>query len=131
MKVSVNGKAVAEGQPGTYLSLKRRWSSGDIIDFALPAVIRVKSYRGEDQVAGKPRYSVEYGPILLAAIGVPQTGLSIDGGQDAEHLASQLMPIDNSPLHLMVRGNPGVRFMPYWQVSEEEFTCYPSVYSAS
>jgi hypothetical protein len=29
--------------------------------------------------------------------------------------------------HFTVRGNPGQRFMPYWQIAEEEFTCYPTI----
>jgi uncharacterized protein len=131
MKVSVNGKAEGAGQPGTYLSLQRQWSNSDTIEFTLPAVIRVRPYKGEDQLAGKTRYSVEYGPVLLAAVGSPQAGLSIDGGQDAEHLAKLLEPIAGSPLHFSVRGNPGQTFMPYWQVSEEEFTCYPTVKSST
>jgi hypothetical protein len=30
-------------------------------------------------------------------------------------------------LHFAVRGNDGQKFMPYWLISEEEFTCYPQV----
>jgi hypothetical protein len=129
MKVSVNGKPAGVGKPGTYLSLKRKWSNGDTIEFTLPAVIRATPYKGDDQLAGKTRYSVEYGPVLLAAVGSVQTELSIDGGQDAEQFAKHLEPIAGSPLHFSVRGNPGLKFMPYWQVSEEEFTCYPAVRS--
>lgn len=129
MKVSVNGQPAGVGKPGTYLSLRRLWSSGDTIDFTLPAAIRFRPYKGEDRLAGKTRYSVEYGPILLAAVGSPQSGLSIDAGQDAGHLAKHLEPIAGLPLHFSVRGNPGQKFMPYWQVSEEEFTCYPAVKS--
>ncbi len=129
MEVSVNGRPAGAGKPGTYLAVKRQWSGGDTIEFTLPAAIRVKPYKGEDQLAGKARYSVEYGPILLAAVGSSQSVFSLDGGQDAEHLAKQLEPIAGSPLCFSVRGNPGQKFMPYWQVSEEEFTCYPAVKS--
>jgi len=30
-------------------------------------------------------------------------------------------------LRLLAEGNPGQGFMPYWQISAEEFTCYPSI----
>ena len=73
------------------------------------------------------RYSVEYGPILFAAVGSRHVELTIDKGQNAEDLASHLEPIPDSPLHFTVRGNPGQTLMPYWLVSEEEFTCYPAV----
>jgi DUF1680 family protein len=129
MKVSVNGRPVGVGRPGTYLPIKRQWSDGDTIEFTLPAAIRVKRYTGADQIAGETRYSVEYGPILLAAVGSSKVDLSVDSGHDAEHLSNHLEPIVGLPLHFTVRGNPGRKFMPYWQVSEEEFTCYPAVHS--
>jgi hypothetical protein len=129
MKVSVNGKPAGVGEPGTYLSLRRKWSTGDTIEFTLPTAIRVKPYMGEDQLPGKSRYSVEYGPILLAAVGSSQIELFVDKGQGAEQLANYMEQIEGSPLHFAVRGNTGQKFIPYWQVSDEEFTCYPVVSS--
>jgi DUF1680 family protein len=129
MKISVNGKAAGEGKAGSYVALDRTWHDGDAIEFTLPAAVRAKRYEGADQVNGKTKYSFEYGPILLAAVGPSTTELSLDHGHDAEQLASQLEPIEGMPLHFTVRGNSEVKFMPYWQVSQEEFTCYPSVHS--
>jgi hypothetical protein len=54
--------------------------------------------------------------------------LSVDSGHDADHLAKHLEPIAGLPLHFTVRDNPGQKFMPYWQISEEEFTCYPTIH---
>jgi DUF1680 family protein len=121
MPVSVNGKVIGAGKPGSYLSLSRSWSNGDVIGFTLPADFRVRRYLGEDQSAGNERYSVEYGPILLAAIGSSKVILKVR----AEHLADHLEPIADAPLHFSVRGGEGQRFMPYWLISQEEFTCYP------
>jgi uncharacterized protein len=129
MTVSVNGEAQGTAGPGTYLPIEREWSSGDTIGFTLPAAIRLKRYTGADQIAGKMRYSVEYGPILLAALGSSPVELLVDSGQKAEHLANQLEPIDGAPLHFAVSGNSGQKFIPYWQISEEEFTCFPVVTS--
>lgn len=131
MAVSVNGKVAGSGKPGTYLALNRMWSDGDVIEFVLPAAIRVRRYAGEDQVAGKTRYSVEYGPILLAAVGASTVNLTVDKGHDADHLADHLESIDGSPLHFTVRGNADQMFMPYSQISEEEFTCYPQITAMS
>lgn len=130
MKISVNGKPAGVGSAGRYVALNRTWRDGDTIAFTLPAAVRAKRYAGADQVDGGARYAFEYGPILLAAVGSSKTQISSDGGLDAKHLASQLKPIDGSPLYFEVRGNPGVKFMPYWQVSQEEFTCYPSIRTA-
>ncbi len=129
MNISVNGKPAGAGNPGTYLAIRREWSDGDAIGFTLPAAIQVKRYTGADQIAGSSRYAVEYGPILLAAVGSSKVELSVDGGHDAEHLGDYLEPIAGSPLHFKVRGNSDQRFMPYWQISGEEFTCYPAVRS--
>ena len=129
MAISINGKPAGIGKPGTYLPLERQWSDGDTIEFNLLPAVQVRRYTGANQIAGKSRYSVEYGPILLAAVGSSTVSLSVDQGHDAEYLANQLEPIADLPLHFAVRGNPGQRFMPYWQVSEEEFTCYPAVSS--
>jgi hypothetical protein len=130
MKISVNGKPAGAGKPGTYLSINRQWKNGDTIEFTLPAAIQVKRYAGADQVAGKTKYSVEYGPILLAAVGSSTVELSLASGHEAQQLADYLEPIGGSPLHFTVRGNPGQKLMPYWQVADEDFTCYPAVRSA-
>jgi hypothetical protein len=126
MKISVNGKAAGEGRPGTYFPLARNWSNGDTIEFTLPAGVQVKRYSGADQVEGKSRYSFQYGPILLAAVGPEKRNIS-PGGASPDQLAELLEPIAGLPLNFSVRGNPGVKFVPYWQIGEEEFTCYPEV----
>jgi len=126
MAVSINGQAAGSGQPGTYLAIERQWADGDRIEFSLPATIRVKRYAGSDQVAGHTRCSVEYGPILLAAVGSSNATLSIDA-HDPEALAEMLQPIEGSPLRFAVRGHADQKFAPYWQISEEEFTCYPLI----
>lgn len=134
MEISVNGKIAGTGQPGTYFPLDRVWSNGDTIEFTLPAAVRATRYRGADQIPGKSRYSFEYGPILLAAVGPddPQKmEIAIEGEESGkepeERLASLLEPIAGSPLHFAVRGNPGLQFMPYWQIQDQVFTCYPAI----
>jgi hypothetical protein len=127
MAISVNGERAAAGEPGSYVVLDRKWADGDNIEFTLPASLRVKRYSGEDQIAGKSRYSVEYGPILLAAVGSPSIDLIVEKGKGAESLADHLQADVESPLHFTVRGNPGQKFIPYWQISSEEFTCFPSI----
>jgi hypothetical protein len=127
MKVSINGRVVATGIPGTYLALDRQWNDGDTIEFNLPAAIRIKRYNGEDQISNKVRYSIEYGPILLAAVGSSHVDLLFDEGTNMEHLDSQIQPADGSPLHFTIHGNPGQKLIPYWQITDEEFTCYPTI----
>lgn len=127
MAVSVNGKESGSGQPGTYLSISRRWNDGDKIEFSLPVTVRVRRYAGEDQAASHARCSVEYGPILLAAVGSQNATLTLARDQDFENLSALLERADGNSLHFNVRENAGLRFVPYWQISDEEFTCYPKV----
>jgi hypothetical protein len=73
---------------------------------------------------------VEYGPILLAAVGSPGVDLVVEKGKGPESLIDHLQPDPESPLHFTVRGNLGQKFVPYWQISSEQFTCFPSVSEA-
>jgi len=127
MHITVNGKPAGSGKPGSYVALNRQWSTGDTIDFTLPAEVRVKKYTGVDQIAGKTRYSIEYGPVLLAAVGSSKVDLTLDSGHSAEHLAAHLQAVDDKPLHYTVRGNAGLKLVPYWQLADEQFTCYPAI----
>lgn len=123
MQVEVNGSAAGTGQPGSYLVLDRTWSSGDAVTFTLPAGFKLTEYTGADQIAGKKRYSLMHGPLLYAAVGSVDAVLRCS----PTDLIGRLRPTPGSPLHYTVEGDPGVEYMPYWQVNEEEFTCFPVV----
>lgn len=127
MGVSVNGSVAASGKPGTYVTLDRHWSEGDKITFTLPAAIRVTLYRGADQIAGKKRYAIEYGPVLMAALGEGVIDLALARGSDPESLGSHLESIAGAPLHYTLRENPSRKIVPYFQVADEFFTCYPAI----
>jgi DUF1680 family protein len=127
MEVSINGKAAGTGKPGTYVVLDRQWTDGDKVSFTLPATLRVTRYRGQDAVAGKTRYSIEYGPILLAAVGAAHVDLALDKGSAPESMGDHLEAVAGSPLHFALRGSPDKRLMPYYQISDEKFTCYPTI----
>lgn len=127
MGISVNGKVEGSGKPGSYVTLDRQWSDGDQLTFNLPAAMRVNKYKGVDQIAGKTRYAVEYGPILMAALGEGVVDLTLSKGSDPESLGRHLDSVSGEPLHYTVRGNPGRKLMPYFQVADEYFTCYPVI----
>jgi DUF1680 family protein len=127
MTISLNGSPAGVGKPGTYFSLNRKWVSGDSIEFTLPAAIQVKPYKGADQQTGGRMYSVEYGPILLAVVGSSRAFVELESADDAATLTNQLEAVEDRPLHFTIRGNSGLRLMPYWQITDEEFSCYPIV----
>ncbi|MCJ7628321.1 MAG: glycoside hydrolase family 127 protein, partial [Longimicrobiales bacterium] len=65
--VSLNGEPQEiEAVPGTYLSLNRRWSSGDTIEISMPFSFRVERAIDDPSVQ-----SLYYGPTLLAVQAEP------------------------------------------------------------
>lgn len=125
MSVAVNGSSTT-GKAGSFLTLDRTWSDGDVVTFTLPVGFALKEYTGADQIPGHKRYSLTYGPLLYAAVGSKDTVLHAQGSRP-EDLIHQLTPKPGAPLHFTVAGNPDVVYMPYWQVDKEEFTCFPAV----
>jgi DUF1680 family protein len=129
MEISVNGRVAATGQAGTYTAIDRTWSTGDRVEFTLPIGWRARKYVGADQVPGRLRYSFEYGPVLYAAVGSDAVELPADF--DPERVAEELEPVPGSPMQLRIRGVSGIRFIPYWQISSEVFTCFPRLIRGS
>jgi DUF1680 family protein len=127
MGISVNGKVAGSGKAGTYVTLDRQWSEGDKITFTLPAAMRVSRYQGADQVAGKTRYAIEYGPVLMAVVGAGMVDLALEKGGDPESLGRHLDSIAGAPLHYTQRENPARKLLPYFQIADENFTCYPVI----
>jgi len=73
--VSVNGEPQAVAAvPGSYLTLSRRWRSGDTIEISMPF-----SFRAERTIDDPTVQSIYYGPTLLAAQGEP-VGEDLESG---------------------------------------------------
>ena len=127
MAIQINGTLATTGKPASYATLDRTWSEGDTIDFALPIGLSLVRYTGVDQIPEHERYAVCYGPFLLAAVGAAEVRLRLEEGREPRELPQQLKPTAGQPLHFTVELNPGVEFMPYWQVQQEPFNCFPAV----
>lgn len=127
MEVKVNGLTHATGMPGSYVALDRIWSGGDTVTFRLPTGFALTEYVGVDQIPGQKRYSLAYGPLLYAAVGPSDLKLRAPDPLRPESLLHLLQPKPEAPLHFTVENNPGIEYMPYWQVDKEEFTCFPVV----
>jgi hypothetical protein len=127
MAVAVNGKTAGSGKPGSYVTIDRAWADGDVASFTLPASLVAARYTGVDQIPNHDRYSISYGPILLAAVGAPEVILRLSKVKRPEDLVKHLQPKPGQPLHYQVENNPAVEFMPYWQVDKEPFNCFPAV----
>jgi acetyl esterase/lipase len=118
--ISVDGATAVTGRPGTFACLERTWRDGTRISFDLPMGFRLTPYRGVDQVAGHERSALEYGPLLLALLG--GAGLEIP----SDDLFRRLVPRAGASLAFDIDGAPGCHYVPYWQVQNQEFTCFPT-----
>ena len=131
MPVYVNGKKVATGQAGTYLSLNRKWSKNDIISFTLPMVFKLTPYQGMDQVKeDNDHYALEYGPILMALVGQVDEKGNAQINFLPEDINKRLEPKTGQPLHFSIKGDAGHYYIPYYEIGDNSFTCYPAIGTA-
>jgi hypothetical protein len=119
--VQVNGAAAATGKPGSYVTIDRNWKTGDSVTFVLPTAFHTHLYTGFDQHPEHPRYSLTYGPVLMALVGADDLDIP------AAEIPGRLEPIVGRPLHFSVGDKAGTRYQPYWQVQTEAFNCFPTM----
>ncbi len=125
MPIAVNGQQVALGKPGTYAQLDRTWRDGDRVAFTLPMDFRVTRYTGRHVIAGHERYAIEYGPLLLAAVGPFSTPIPVSIAQDPAKPQQWLKLKPGAPLRFAIDGDPAHVFMPHYQIPENQtFMCY-------
>ncbi|MDR3144846.1 MAG: glycoside hydrolase family 127 protein [Treponema sp.] len=124
LSLLVNGKEALRAKGGAYAGLRRSWQEGDTIGFDLPFTLRTAEYTGFDQSeGGQSRYALYCGPVLLALTGdfaeteTPRLALS------PEEPEKDLIP--RGELQFAVKNNPSYRFIPYYAVQDEVFTCFP------
>jgi DUF1680 family protein len=126
MPVLVNDKEVMAGEPGTYVTLDRKWSDSDVISFTLPMGFRTTCYRGaESGFNDGAHYALEYGPVLMALTG--KVGGQDGVNADPKQLSQSLRAIPGKPLHFEVMGNDPLIYQPYWELQDEPFTCFPRI----
>ncbi len=125
MAVLVNGKKSVTGKQGTYVTLKRQWNNGDVISFTLPMDFRLTKYTGEERDPVHERYALEYGPILMAYVNMKGETDNLKLSIASEKLIKKLSPVPGKPLHFTVNGIINFEYMPYLEVQDEPFTCYP------
>lgn len=130
MPIALNGAPIATGDPGTYVTLDRKWSSGDAITFRLPMELRLSRYTGMDRIEGHERFALEYGPLLLALVGSDSAVLKVKGGGGHSGILRQIQPDPDRPLHFRIDGHPEYVYVPYWKVVGEPFTCFPVIDAA-
>jgi hypothetical protein len=126
VELTVNGRPAITGNPGSYVSLDRIWKAGDTVNFTLPMRLKLTRYTGLDKVKGHERFALEYGPVLLALIGSDSAVLTARGA-DPTAILGALHEDSDRPLHFGIDGHPQFKYIPYWQVLTEPFTCFPVI----
>jgi hypothetical protein len=126
VELRVNREPAVTGAPGTYVALDRTWSTGDTIRFTLPMQLKLTHYEGLDKIEGHERFALEYGPVLLALVGSDSAVLTVPGAHH-EAILDRLHQDPDRPLHFTIDGHPQFKYIPYWQVLTEPFTCFPVV----
>jgi DUF1680 family protein len=122
--VSINGKLIAHGNPGTYLTLNRQWKEGDKISFSLPMNFRMTEYVGEEK-AYFGKYALEYGPLLMAYVSMKGEKEKFSLPVSPDKLLKNLKPVPGKSLHYSVGNITEFEFMPYFEVQDEVFSCFP------
>jgi hypothetical protein len=79
-----------------------------------------------DNIAWSERYALEYGPILLAVANSDEARLHASG-PTVQSFTDQLKAAPDQPLCFTIEGNPDHRYVPYFAIKEETFTCFPII----
>jgi uncharacterized protein len=106
------------------VNLNRKWNNGDVISFTLPMDFRMTGYKGEEK-AYHGHYSLEYGPLLMAWVSLKGEKVSLPLHVNYDKLIKSLQPLPGKPLHFSIRGTDNFEYMPYFEVQDEPFTCFP------
>ena len=124
----VNGSETGSGKPGSYHVMDRKWKNGDVISFTLPMDFRITKYTGLEKGFEENHYAIEYGPVLMAMVGVKAKKDDIGIKADPEHISTLLRPVQGKPLHFTIAGSSEFEYWPYFEVQEEPFSCFPEFF---
>jgi uncharacterized protein len=127
MSIMLNGSEFGIGKPGTYFVMDRKWKNGDVISFTLPMDFKITKYTGLEK-GFENNYAAEYGPILLAMVGVKSKKFDIGVKATPDNIKKQLKPVPGKPLHFSIEGNSEFEYWPYFEVQEEPFSCFPEFF---
>jgi len=125
---AVNGEHVGIALPGSFVTLNRVWAENDMVTFSIPLAFRLTRYSGVDQIEGQERFGLEYGPLLMAAVGAAEKEIELLGATEPTDLLKRLRPARDAPLHFTVDlADNDITIVPYYEISNESFSCFPVI----
>jgi len=145
--VTINGKPQrVDAKAASYVSFRRRWKAGDVIDLALPAGLRVEQARDDASMV-----AIFHGPVLLAGelgednmpagdvgdkdaflkiAAVPVPDIVSTSGDPADWLAP--LPGDPSAFRIKDAGPAnGIVLRPLFDVHHQRYSVYWQVLTAA
>ncbi|MBQ2955683.1 MAG: glycoside hydrolase family 127 protein [Clostridia bacterium] len=123
--VCINKNPVLTAAPGCAhpgYAVLENVRQGDTISFDLSMGYRVTKYTGGEELVGKDRCALEYGPLLYAAMGPSVVHVS----WDVNHPECWFERIRMSR-KLRLKGDPAHEYWPYIDIHDEPFSVYPVV----
>ena len=145
--VKINGKKQAiSAAPTSYITLSRKWKTGDKVEFTMPMSLRVEPTPDDPSIA-----AVCYGPLVLAGElgtenftkdiqfapdqrarhGAPSIDVPVfvAGGKD---VSDWVKPVDGKPMTWRTEGvgRPNeVTLIPYYQLFDQRYSVYWRLYT--
>ncbi|MDP3889745.1 beta-L-arabinofuranosidase domain-containing protein, partial [Nocardioides sp.] len=119
-RVRVNGTRVDtdDTEPGSYLSLDRSWSDGDVVTIELPFTLRMESPPDDPALR-----AIFFGPVhLVARRGGGELVHSLDTTTRLSgDLGDSFSPLPDKPLHF---SHDGTEFAPFLEGTTDPFHSY-------
>ncbi|WP_082211974.1 glycoside hydrolase family 127 protein [Parabacteroides timonensis] len=129
--LKVNGsKQSVSVQPGSFITISRKWKKGDRIEVNFPM-----SLYTESMPDNADRRAVFYGPSLLAGVFGPQERKIGDVPvfiNEEKDMVKQIEPVKGQPLtfHTVAPGGPdNVAMIPFFKTYDQYYTVYWDVFS--
>lgn len=120
LKLRIPRWATQDGK--SYYEVHENVKAGDVFSLAFPFKFRMTKYTGGEEIIGKERWALEYGPLLYAVLGAPNP-LTIH--VDPEHPEQWLVPQKGHMIS--IKGDNIHSYKAYMDIKDEPFDVYPIV----
>ncbi|MBQ4088410.1 MAG: glycoside hydrolase family 127 protein [Clostridia bacterium] len=110
--------AVKDGK--SYYEVKEA-KAGDVFEYDFEFSLKLTKYSGGDEIPGKERWAVEYGPLLYAAMGAPNPVSVTFEPEKAEEWFTR------NGKKLVMKGDNMHEYWAYKDIHDEPFSVYPVV----
>ncbi len=109
----------------SYYEVHENVTAGAVFTMDFLFRLKVTHYTGGEEIKGKERYAVEYGPVLFAAMGAPNPlTVHFDPEKPEEWFESVER---RGRWMLRLRGDECHEYWPYMDIHDEPFDVYPIV----